>query len=55
MLVFGGSKWKDREVNTGEYNDTCLLLSIKPNSFHYTLKHLPGAKLRCADKFFGNK
>ena len=54
MLVFGGTKFKDREPNDSEFSNTCLLLSIAPDSNFYTLKYLPGAKLRSADKFFNN-
>lgn len=54
MLVFGGSRWKDREPNDQEYSDLCLMLSIPPEADHYELKYLPGAKLRVPDKFFGN-
>ena len=28
MLIFGGSKWKDREPNENEHSDRCLLLII---------------------------
>ena len=54
MLIFGGSKFKEREPNENEYNDMCLALSISPEADKYELRHLPGAKLRCPDKFFGN-
>ena len=28
MLIFGGSKWKDREPNENEHSDRCLMLTI---------------------------
>ena len=28
MLIFGGSKWKDREPNENEHSDRCLMLII---------------------------
>ena len=54
MLVFGGSKFKDREPNEDEFSDMTLMLTIPPKSSTYTLKCLPGAKMRCPDKFFSN-
>ena len=54
MLIFGGSKFKEREPNENEYTDLCLTLRIAPQGNKYELRYLPGAKLRCADKFFGN-
>ena len=56
MLVFGGSKFKDREPNENEFTDMCLMLSIPAGRQQttYSLKHMPGAKLRCPDKFYSN-
>ena len=54
MLVFGGSQFKDREPNEHEFSDMCLMLTIASHSDTYQLKHLPGARLRCPDKFFAN-
>lgn len=54
LLVFGGSRFKDREPNGEEYSDICVLLTIHPDSDLYELKLLPGAKLHTPDKFFGN-
>ena len=54
MLVFGGSKFVEREPNDQEYNDMCLMLTVNPSNSTYTLRHMPGAKLKCPDKFFSN-
>ncbi len=54
MLVFGGTQFRDREPNDKEYTAQCFLLTIEPRSSTYQLKILPGAKLRCADKFIYN-
>lgn len=54
LLVFGGSRFKDREPNNEEYTDMCLMLTIYADSDMYELKHLPGAKLQVPDKFYGN-
>ena len=54
MLIFGGSKFKEKEPNEDEYTDMCFALSIAPEANKYELKYLPGARLRCPDKFFGN-
>ena len=58
LLIFGGTKWVDREPNPDEFNDQCLLLTIDPasskNPNTFTLQHLPGASLRCPDKFYAN-
>ena len=54
MLVFGGSEFKAREPNSQEYSDACMLMTIAPGTQTYSLKYLPGAKLRCPDKFFSN-
>ena len=59
LLIFGGTKWVDREPNPDEYSDQCCLLTIDPESSStgpntFTLRHLPGATLRCPDKFYGN-
>ena len=54
MLVFGGSKFAEREPNLDEFGDMCILLRIEPEADSYELEYLPGAKLRCPDKFFGN-
>ena len=59
LLVFGGSSWVDREPNPNEYSDKCFVLTIDPLSEKlkpgtFTLEYLPGAKLRCPDKFYAN-
>ena len=56
MLVFGGSRFKDREPNENELTDICLMLSIPAGKHQttYSIKYMPGAKLRCPDKFFNN-
>ena len=54
ILIFGGSKFKDREPNFQEFNDRTFVLTIPPQGDNFHLKYLPGAKLRCEDKFFGN-
>ena len=54
ILIFGGSKFREREPNDDEYSDMCLSLTIDPVADKYELKYLPGAKLRIPDKFFGN-
>ena len=54
LLVLGGSRFKDRDPNDFDHTNECLMLSIYPNRATYELKHLPGAKLRCPDKFCGN-
>ena len=54
MLIFGGSRFKEREPNENEYTDMCLTLSVSPEADKYELKYLPGARLRCPDKFWGN-
>jgi len=54
ILVFGGSCFKDREPNPNETDDKCYVLTIPPTGDTFTLKYLPGAKLRVDDKFFGN-
>jgi len=55
MLIFGGSKFSEkRGIDPGDYNDQCFKLSILPNSSTFQLKQMPGAKLRCPDKFFNN-
>ena len=45
MLIFGGSKWKDREPNENGYTDKCLMLTIPAGgrSNTYQLEYLPGA------------
>ena len=45
MLIFGGSKFKEREPNENEYADKCFVLSVSPQADTYQLKYLPGAKL----------
>jgi hypothetical protein len=52
--VFGGAKFKENEPNEDNFSDMCLLLTITSGTDMYELKYLPGAKLRCPDKFFGN-
>jgi len=52
MLVFGGSKFKDREPNEHEYSDMCLVLTVPAEADRFTLRYLPGARLRTPDKFF---
>ena len=54
FLVFGGTRFKEREPNANEYSNRCIKLTIKPNSDTYELTYLPGAKLACPDKFFNN-
>ena len=54
MLIFGGTKFKEREPNENERSDMCFVLSVMPDGANYELQYLPGAKLRCPDKFFGN-
>ena len=54
LLVFGGARFKEREPNEDDFTDMCLMLTITSGSDMYELKYLPGAKLRCPDKFFGN-
>ena len=54
MLIFGGSKFKEREPNDCERSDLCLVLSIPAEADKYTLEYLPGARLKTADKFFSN-
>ena len=54
MLVFGGSRFCAKEPNEEEYSNACFLLTITPGEDNYALKYLPGATLRCPDKFFGN-
>ena len=46
LLIFGGSVFVDREPNPNEYDDKCYLLTIPADSDKFTLKLLPGAKLR---------
>lgn len=59
LLVFGGSKFAEREPNPHEMTSTCLLLSIwsgadDSEEHWYELTYLPKATLRTPDKFFGN-
>ena len=60
LLIFGGSKWVDREPNPDEYSDKCFLLTIDPDPASdtapntFSMKYLPGASLRCPDKFLSN-
>ena len=46
ILIFGGSKFKDREPNLNEYNDKTYVLTIPPEGTNFHMKYLPGAKLR---------
>ena len=54
LLIFGGSKFREREPNNDYLNDMCCKLSIRPKADTYSLTYLPGARLKCPDTFFSN-